>query len=76
MSGRTETFKYVRYADVLAYMACGWIESPYRLTGPHADHALLMQWLCECEPRLPNGGSSWTSSAPQHGLTNTRGTKL
>jgi hypothetical protein len=71
MTARPETFKYVTFNNILAYMAVGWIESRHKLGGPHADYAVLMEWLCECEPRQPNGGGQWTSVPQAQTSTNT-----
>ena len=40
-------FRYVRYADVEARLAQGWVYAG-SLGLPHSQYSVLMEWVCSC----------------------------
>lgn len=47
---RTRIFRYVRFADIGAYLDLGWYfdcrEPPLHM--PHGAFAVILEWLCDC----------------------------
>jgi hypothetical protein len=53
VSERIWHVKYVVYADIPLWMACGWVVTP-ALNGTHFEpYAVIMEWPCDCPPVLP-----------------------
>ena len=46
-------FRFVRHADVLAYLKCGWVVRPALNGTHHGEWSVLMEWLCDCELKQP-----------------------
>lgn len=40
--------RYVRHADVPAYLTCGWVARPVLEGTHHGARAVLCEWLCDC----------------------------
>jgi hypothetical protein len=46
-------FRYVRFADIPAYLALGWKWNGRPLHAPHGCYAALMEWMGDGEPKEP-----------------------
>lgn len=46
-------FRFVRHADVLVYLKCGWVARPALNGTHHGEWSVLMEWLCDCELKQP-----------------------
>lgn len=45
--------RYVRYHEVDAYLAVGWLALPTLNGTTHGQWSVHCVWLCDCRPALP-----------------------
>lgn len=50
----TRTCHYVRIPDVPRWLALGWSDTG-PLPGPHGHWSHMLEWLCDCHVRYPEG---------------------
>ena len=50
MTERTRVYRYCRFADLPDALALGWMVAA-DLGPTHGYWAVLVVWLCDCEPR-------------------------
>jgi hypothetical protein len=50
---KTRTVHWVRLRDIEQWLACGWVLVPANAPVHHHDYAFLMEWLCDCQPIIP-----------------------
>ncbi len=50
------TVRWIPLRDIEAWLACGWVLVPSNEPMHHHEYALLMEWLCECQPAEPARG--------------------
>lgn len=55
MTIRAEHHRFVRHADVWAWLACGWMALPSLEGTGHGLYSFHIAWLCSCEPVEPKG---------------------
>lgn len=55
----TRAAHYARFEDVDRFARAGWMPTDALYgTVPHGEYAVLMVWLCECEPAKPHQRAS------------------
>lgn len=50
---RTRIFRYVRFAEIDAFLALGWYFDGDVMHMPHGAYAVTLEWLCDCFPIEP-----------------------
>lgn len=50
---RVRICRYVRFADIDAYIELGWYFDGGQMHMPHGAYSVILEWLCDCFPIEP-----------------------